>query len=208
MRKCHCCFILCGKYVSKCEPHDTGDDIKEAIMKAKRSGGSTWSQLFAVSMAILSQRLASAAECAYRLCHLPLKMSSCKAVFVKSCKPEQRYRILRFEEEETSIFNNIFDRYVQRPDILESLSLVEFAVRYETVSGTAWTKEEGDVELIKNVDTETGRFIRFGDNTRMRVRNEPAVLRTRYYTLKNDKEGYYYNLIFCHILFRMKMNCC
>lgn len=88
-----------AKYASKCEPHDTGEVVKEAIIKAKRSGGSTWSQLFAVSMAILSQRLVSAAECAYRLCHLPSKMSSRKAVLVNSCKPEQRYRILRFEED-------------------------------------------------------------------------------------------------------------
>lgn len=79
----------------------------------------------------------SAAECAYRLCHLPLKMSSRKAVFVNSCKPGQRYRNLRFENDETSVFNNMCDSYVQIPDILEYLSLVEFTARYEMVSGTA-----------------------------------------------------------------------
>ncbi|KAL0868792.1 hypothetical protein ABMA27_008224 [Loxostege sticticalis] len=36
----------------------------------------------------------------------------------------------------------------------------------------------------------------------MRVRNKPAVLRTRYYTLNSDKDGYYYSLIVCHIPFR------
>ncbi|CAH2090902.1 unnamed protein product [Euphydryas editha] len=36
----------------------------------------------------------------------------------------------------------------------------------------------------------------------MRVRNRPAVLRTRYYTINSDKEAYYYSLIVCHIPFR------
>ncbi|KAG5894350.1 hypothetical protein JTB14_031911 [Gonioctena quinquepunctata] len=36
----------------------------------------------------------------------------------------------------------------------------------------------------------------------MRVRNKPAVLRTRYYTLNSDKDGYYYSMIVCHIPFR------
>lgn len=65
-----------AKYASKCEPHDTGDVVREAITKAKRWGDTVWRQLFAVSMAILSHRLVSAPECTYRLCHLTLKMSS------------------------------------------------------------------------------------------------------------------------------------
>lgn len=62
-----------AKYASKCEPNDCGDVIKEAIQKSKRQNSSTWKQLFAVSMAILGQRLVSAPEAAYRLCHLPFK---------------------------------------------------------------------------------------------------------------------------------------
>lgn len=72
------------KYVSKCEPHDSVDLIRETITRAKRQGGTVWHLLFTVAMAILSQRLVSAPECAHRLCHLPLKMSSRKTVFVNS----------------------------------------------------------------------------------------------------------------------------
>lgn len=43
-----------AKYASKCEPHDTGEVVREAVAKAKRQGGPVWNQLFAVSMAILS----------------------------------------------------------------------------------------------------------------------------------------------------------
>ncbi|KAF6209325.1 hypothetical protein GE061_015072 [Apolygus lucorum] len=153
-------------------------------------------------MVILSQRLVSAAECAFRLCHLPLKMSSVKVVFVNSCKPNERFRLLRFETDDTSVFNNIFDRYIKRPDYLEELSLAEFAVRYETMAGSVWSEEDGDHELRNYEDTIPQRFITLRDRTRMRIRNKPAVLRTRYYTLNSDREGFYYSLIVCHVPFR------
>ena len=190
-----------SKYVRKCEPHDSGDVIRETITRAKRQGGTVWRQLFTVAMAILSQRLVSAPECAYRLCHLPLKMSSRKTVFVNSCKPNERFRLLRVEGNESSIYNNIFDRYVQRPDDLENLSLAEFAVRFETVSHPAWNEDDGDEEL-RETHNEPLRFIKLRDNTRMRIRNKHAVLRTRYYTLNSDKESYYYSLLVCHLPFR------
>ncbi|CAH2107698.1 unnamed protein product [Euphydryas editha] len=190
-----------AKYASKCEPRDTGDVIRDAISNAKRQGGDVWKQLFSVSMTILNQRLVSAPECAYRLCHLPLKMSSRKTVFLNSCRPEERFRLLRFDSDETSIYNNIFDRYVLRPNDLENLSLAEFAVRFETVSNTTWSEDNGDAEL-RDEDITPVRYIRLQDNTRMRVRNRPAVLRTRYYTINSDKEAYYYSLIVCHVPFR------
>lgn len=167
---------------------------RNAITNAKRQGGDVWKQLFSVSMTILSQRLVSAPECAYRLCHLPLKMSSRKTVFVNSCRPAERFRLLRFDSDETSIYNNIFDRYILRPNELENSSLAEFAVRFETVSNATWSEDNGDAEL-RDEDITPVRYIRLQDNTRMRVRNRPSVLRTRYYTINSDKEAYYYSLI-------------
>ncbi|KAF9822901.1 hypothetical protein SFRURICE_010430 [Spodoptera frugiperda] len=182
-----------AKYASKCEPHDTGDTIREAIAKAKRQGSDVWKQLFYVSIAILGQRLVSALECAYRLCHLPLKMSSRKTVFVNSCKPRERFRLLRVDADETSIYNNIFDRYVLRPYELEDCMYVN----------VQWSEDDGDAELM-NQDVTPTRYIKLIDNTRMRIRNRAAVLRTRYYTLNSDKEVYYYSLIVCHVPFRVE----
>lgn len=176
-----------AKYVSKCEPHDSGNVIRETIASAKRRGGTVWQQLFTVAMAILSPRLVSAPECAYRLCHLLLKMSSRKTIFVNSCKPNERFRLLRIDGHESSIYNNVFDRYIQRPDDLENLSLAEFAVRFETVSHLAWNEEDGDEEL-REIDNVPARLIKLRDNTKMHIRNKVAVLRTRYYTLNSDKE--------------------
>lgn len=148
---------------------------------------------------ITSQRLISAPEAAYRLCHLPLKMSSRKAVFVNSCRPGERYRLLRLDDEKTSVFNNIFDKYQLRPpDELEEISLAEFAVRYENMSNS---EDDGDNELHEQ-EPETAGFITMRDNSRMRVRTKSAILRHRYFTLNSDHDGFYYNLIVLHIPFR------
>lgn len=125
-----------AKYASKSESHDTGDVIRDAISNAKRQGGDVWKQLFSVSMAILNQCLVSAPECAYTLCHLPLKMSSRKSVFVNNCRPEECFRLLRFYCGQTIAYNNIFDRYVLRSNELADLSLVEFLVRFESIPDT------------------------------------------------------------------------
>ncbi|XP_047993596.1 ATP-dependent DNA helicase PIF1-like [Leguminivora glycinivorella] len=88
-----------------------------------------------------------------------------------------------------------------RPDELAEISLAEFAVRFESVSNSTWSEEDGDLEL-RDDEAPSSRFIRLLDNTRMRIRNKSAVLRTRYFTLNSDKEAYYYSLIVCHVPFR------
>lgn len=157
------------RYAFTCEPHDTGDVIRDAISNAKREGGGVWKQLFSVSMTILNQHL----ESAYILCHLPLKMSW-KTIFVNSCRPEEHFRLLRFDTDETSIYNNIFDRYVLRPNKLENLSLAEFAVCFETVSNTTWSEDNGDAKL-RNGNIRRVRYIKLQDNMRMRIGNTPLL---------------------------------
>ncbi|CAH1645765.1 unnamed protein product [Spodoptera littoralis] len=90
-----------------------------------------------------------------------------------------------------------------RPDCLENLSLAEFAVRYENVSGLTYTEDDGDSEL-REQDVQTVRYITLRDNTKMRIRNKAAVLRHRYFTLNSDRDGFYYNLIVLHIPFRIE----
>ncbi|KAG5685134.1 hypothetical protein PVAND_014328 [Polypedilum vanderplanki] len=67
-------------------------------------------------MRILKEREVSAAECAYRLCHLPLRGSSRSTVFLNTRKPEQRYYVSKFEgNEAVGMCSNIFERYEKRP---------------------------------------------------------------------------------------------
>lgn len=89
-------------------------------------------------MKILHERQVSATECAYRLCHIPLRDSSRNCIFLNTRKPEQRYRVLRFDRSghATGYYSNIFERYAKRPlqhpdyDFV-NMSLTEFAMLFE-----------------------------------------------------------------------------
>ncbi|GBO99406.1 hypothetical protein EVAR_616_1 [Eumeta japonica] len=68
----------------------------------------------------------------------------------------------------------MFNRYQQKPDDLELISLAEFAVRHETVSNTFWDNDNGDIELRDQVNEST-KYIRLRDNTRKRIRNQAVA---------------------------------
>lgn len=75
-------------------------------------------KLFRICMRILKERQVSASECVFRLAHLNMRHSSRKAIFLNTRKPEQRYRMLQFDERGrgSGYAKNIFDRYELRPD--------------------------------------------------------------------------------------------
>lgn len=61
------------------------------------------------------------AGAAFWLCNLSLKMNSRKFVFINSCKPEERFGILRLRGNETLVFNNLFDQYILKSVKTENL---------------------------------------------------------------------------------------
>ncbi|XP_045778745.1 uncharacterized protein LOC123876493 [Maniola jurtina] len=182
-----------SKYTAKSEPSQVQRAITEALTRLRERGGNIQQQVFAVQSALLNHRQVSASECAYRLCHLKLRDSSRKCVFVNTCKPQERYRMLRFDTDCPEPFKNIFERYENRPRNLEYLSLGEFAVTYEPLSSVAFYEDNNESAPIITLLNRMGR---------MKKRSKPAVLRTRYYTAVSDPEAYYYSLLVAHCPFR------
>lgn len=89
------------------------------------------------------------AECAYRLCHIPLRNSSRNCIFLNTRKPEQRYRVLQFDKSghATGYYSNIFERYGKRPfdhpDYnFPNMSLIEFAMLLEPL----YPKKANEIE--------------------------------------------------------------
>ncbi|OWR45482.1 putative helentron 5 helitron transposon replicase/helicase/endonuclease [Danaus plexippus plexippus] len=127
-----------AKYLSKAEPEDVDSGIAQAIQQIQREESDISRKLFRICMKILHVRQVSAAECAYRLCHIPLRDSSRSCIFLNTRKPEQRYEVLRFDKSGhvTGYFSNIFERYKKRPlqhpeyDFAE-MSLTESAMLFE-----------------------------------------------------------------------------
>ena len=118
---------------------------------------------------MLTHRELSAQEAAYRLCHLSLKENSRKVVFVNTCRPEKRTRLLKskselleLEDDSSDIFApGIFDRYASRPDTAQfaSMTLAHFAVwyevdtRHETSDGSA---EKGAAQPRSQLQNDMG----------------------------------------------------
>ena len=97
----------------KSEPTEISRSIREAIRKVQKRESDSAKQVFAIQNAILTYRQVSASECAFKLCHLQLRNSSWKCVFLNTCIPEERYRKLRLDSVEgAETYSNIFDRYV------------------------------------------------------------------------------------------------
>lgn len=192
-----------AKYASNHEPQDVGQAVREVLTRVWRYGGDVGRQLFAVSMTLLRFRQVSAPECAFRLRHLKLRDGSRKVVFVNTCRPEERYRMLRCDGNGGQVHTNIFDRYIARPDSLEEISLAEFSVTYEHMSGDQDADAQGDHEVY-DVDRKiTGRkIIHLENGMRMKERSRKAVLKTRCYTQTGDREGYFYSYLVAHVLFR------
>ena len=132
-------------------------------------------------------------------------MNSRKAIFINSCRPKQTFRILRLEGNEGSVYKNIFDHYENRPENLIELSLIEFAVRYKTVSGIIFDEESRDEEMQYQENISRSSCITLKNGKRMRQRMRAAVLRHRYYTIDGDRAAFFYSLIVCHVPFRKEL---
>lgn len=106
-----------AKYISKSEPTDLDSGIRNAIQQIRQEETNLARKLFKICMRIMRERQISACECVFRLCHLSLRDSSRKTVFLNTRKAEQRYKVLKFDEtgQATGYCANIFDRYEKRP---------------------------------------------------------------------------------------------
>lgn len=127
-----------AKYISKSEPTALDYSVAQAVRQIQREESDTSRKLFKVCMRIMKERQISACESAFRLCHLNLRDSSRKCVFLNTRKPEVRYRVLKFDDrgQATGYCNNIFDRFEKRPYFhpefeFNNMSLLEFAMLFE-----------------------------------------------------------------------------
>ncbi|KAL4721733.1 hypothetical protein ACJJTC_014266 [Scirpophaga incertulas] len=106
------------KLVKNCQIHrHTNSEVSRAIQQIRREETDVSRKMFKICMRILRERQVSACECVFRLCHLSMRDSSRKTIFVNTRKAEQRYKVLKFNEagQAAGYCANIFERYEKRP---------------------------------------------------------------------------------------------
>ena len=134
------------KYVCKEETRELMSLIDERLSKLPE-GASQRRRLSKIGNTMLTHRLLSAQEAAFRLCHLPLKGASRTTQYVSTDRLRHRMRILRpryqlemLADGDTNVFQSgIHERYAARPSVetFSQMSLAEFAVWYEYTAGPA-----------------------------------------------------------------------
>ena len=132
-------YYVCA-YLCKAEPEDLRAALADVIENFSQSPDSVplKTQLLRIGNCVLKTRRLSAQDAAYRICKLPLIMSTRTTVYVNVRPPAKRYRMLKPKSERleldptsTDIFkSNILDYYRARPNSHEGISLYEFASLY------------------------------------------------------------------------------
>lgn len=162
-------------------------------------------------MRIMNERQISACECIYRLCHLNFRQSSRKCIFLNTRLPEQRYRVLKFDQnnQATGFLTNILERYQKRPINhaeydFENMNFMEFAMLFEAhyTKPPNYEEENIDEDVYQQQPQNRKRLITLMDNSKVSVRNKPAVVRVPFLNAQADPANYYYSLLLQYMPFR------
>ena len=197
------CFYMCK---------GESEEVKKAIRDALNTlpaNASICKKLSKVGNTRLSHRELSAQEAAYRLCHLPLKESIRKVVFVNTVRPEKRTRLVKsraelFElgDENTAIFQTgLFDRYAARPkeDDFEEMTLTHFSVWYDTIPREdSWKRDD-----YTGPGRRSQPRYKLQDNMGwIKLRTKQACLCTPVMMPSSHGDDYYYSLMLLYIPWR------
>lgn len=158
----------------------------------------------------------SAQEAAFRLLSMPLKRASRKVVFVNTAPKDKRVSMLKpqkiledMDDNDENIFcTSTLDRYASRPDILNNMSLAEFAASYTTT-----TRDDPDEAASHILEALPGSDVDSGGNEseqesperlptvitlhnrlgRMKKRKRHCII--RFHKVKDESEERYRNLL-------------
>ena len=187
-------YYVC-MYISKSEPAN----LREAITKCVQSLPTTATkrqQLARIGSTVLSHRTISIQEVAFRLCGLPLVLSTRETVWVNSNQQDKRQRILKPKEQlkklpfdSSDIFlDGIIQYYSLRPggSMWDKMCLATFASSYRISS-----KASSSAIKLKSIE----KWII--------PRRKPACVRTPY-IIPSMGDKYYYHILFLFMPWRQE----
>ena len=115
-----------GELLKRVANEANADDLKAQMKK--------------VGSSFLTHREVSAQKAAYRILSLPMKQLSRTVVFVNTNPQNERIAVLKdhatlkeLDDDDPDVFHkSLIDRYVHRPQQLQSMCLAEFAATFAT----------------------------------------------------------------------------
>ncbi|KAG8171564.1 hypothetical protein JTE90_026094 [Oedothorax gibbosus] len=167
--------------------------LRKCVKNTQSGNTSLKDRLTEISNVFVNASEVSAQEAAWSLLELPMSHLSEDTVFIMTFPFEERSRMVKsqsalkqLEPNSTDIFEtNLLERYIQRPDSYENMSLAEFA---------AWTESS-----LKGSPLKNGKGF-------VRKRKKPKIIQYRKYREHIEPEQYYREQIMLFLPWRNEQN--
>ena len=191
----YACVMYVASYIMKTE-RAMGELLKRVASEARTD--ELKSQLRKVGSAFLTHREVSAQEAVYRILSIPMKQLSRSIVFVSTnCKSERiavlkdKISLSKLDDEDTNVFQkSLIDRYVHRPQALQSICLAEFAATYVT----KYEHKDGsecDALPASESETTSTQIVLTDGFGKMNKRKQKAVIRFYRYNKETEPSNWY-----------------
>ena len=204
----YACASYCTSYISKSQ-RGMSEVLRNAVKEAQGMGSNVRDQLRRVMNRFLNAVEIGAPEAIYLTLQLPLRRSSRAVEFIPTQQFENRNHVLKsqdiideLDDNDRNIrSNDLIDKYVDRPDELENITLVEFVCFYTKDKKTSYRKgkrgqdgflpeENDDNDLNDDIPVENETKSKTSKDTYYR-RKIPRVMRSCHYNKISAPEDYY-----------------
>lgn len=182
-------------HVCKNEPESLKAALSQTVKNLSQNS-SIRKRLSKIGNILLTHRLISSQEAAFRLLNLKLVMSSRETIYISSAPESKRYKILKpkralqgLPSDSTDIFAcSIHDTYSRRPQdpLFDSMCLVQFATRYTMLKSNVKVVAKSSLKRYRL----TGESVAYIRETR-----KPSCFRTYSPKITTDPEGYFHAIL-------------
>ena len=196
----YACIMYVASYIMKTD-RDMGELLKRVANEA--STEDLKAQMKKVGSAFLTHREVSAQEAAYRILSLPMKQLSRTVVFVDTNPRSDRVAVLKdydalkeLDDDDPNVFHkSLIDRYVHRPQSLESMCLAEFAAtfvtNYKHTDDIASDTCNDVLPCTSTVDQKPAQITLTDGFGKMTMRPRPAVIRFHRYNMEAERSNWF-----------------
>ena len=145
----YACAAYCTSYISKSH-RGMIELLRSADKEAQQLHSTIKDQLRTISNRFLNTVEIGAPEAIYICLQLPLKWSSRAVVFINTNTSDKRLHLLKpravlleMDDEDDNIRSkDLIDKYVERPDELNDVSLSEFACFYTKTAKSSYSQKK------------------------------------------------------------------
>ena len=211
----YACVMYITEYIMK-GTKGMSNLMHQATKEAREGNQTLRKQVTSVGNKFLNAVETSAQEAAYTVLQIPICKKSRQVIFINTCNPEDRARMLKTDDEiealednDTEIFQkNSISRYSERPKSLKSWCLADYVshLEYKAPKGESKSKHDPfsdnlDDDYARNSEDTDNEIetLEIGDKIKIHLKNggqirsrrQPKIIRYVRYSKLNDPENYF-----------------